>query len=689
MNHKNIVLGLQDIPDINLRETLQLTGMCIADMEITMRYLIRGKRISSTPIHNPIGFRKWLSKGGNTKYTPAQRVWIRQTEQAYRRFLDARDEIKLIASELGRIDFCPEPKVIYRKPLPESEILNPFKPIPNAKRFTIGLEKGVDLLLLNHGLLKKVRFEPEIEPYRNDSMNRYVKYQVGRLHACREDPALFWRIVISLMLRSTSFMVCAFNNKYPQWQRKMRWSVVLSTIQDYIQIVKERRSDLEFYRFYVPKANGKFRPIGAPTRSWKLFLHMLNNFLVIFVSPHQPRNQHGFWPGRGTLTAYRTILSEVISSRDIVEFDLQSFFEKVKLAGIGLRLSELKVPEEIIKWITKINLHGPKLPPETKVDETLARVKNISTAKSLLSYPGAERQIGKRRWSSSLDYGGGLSRWVGYYRLQRHGWATGLSEEEFRALGAGMDGEGVPQGAPTSPLLATLCLHNTLFSPNNPFKTVMYADDGLIHGDNISVSDLMEKKDWATDGIHIHPEKTLQIKKDGIWLRPLKFLGLEFDGKLEKFYASTRTGATLEFDKHDLVEAIKHREQGTLSDEEEKTALDNWENAKIVNKAMASPKGSTWTSPSLSGSWVELAKSSIFGLIQARMYGDAWNERTLLQDFNYTYEEGSWAASYKGMVKADIRNSSSLACYHLASKLHPTWKAKVKFKETVVGQPTG
>jgi hypothetical protein len=45
-------------------------------------------------------------------------------------------------------------------------------------------------------------------------------------------------------------------------------------------------------------------------------------------------------------------------------------------------------------------------------------------------------------------------------------------------------------------------------------------------------------------------------------MKPLKFLGLTYDGKKDKLYAATRKGSTLEFDKEELVEAVAARETG-------------------------------------------------------------------------------------------------------------------------------
>lgn len=42
-----------------------------------------------------------------------------------------------------------------------------------------------------------------------------------------------------------------------------------------------------------------------------------------------PEWQHGFVPGRGTLTAWRVVLKEVVRARYVYEFDLRAFFDTV------------------------------------------------------------------------------------------------------------------------------------------------------------------------------------------------------------------------------------------------------------------------------------------------------------------------------------------------------------------------
>lgn len=65
--------------------------------------------------------------------------------------------------------------------------------------------------------------------------------------------------------------------------------------------------------------------------------------------------------------------------------------------------------------------------------------------------------------------------------------------------------------------------------------------------------------------IEFNKEKSGFVKQDGKWLKPLKFLGLTYDGERDVLHASTRGGATLEFDKHDLVAAVAYRNKSGTS----------------------------------------------------------------------------------------------------------------------------
>jgi hypothetical protein len=114
-------------------------------------------------------------------------------------------------------------------------------------------------------------------------------------------------------------------------------------------------------------------------------------------------------------------------------------------------------------------------------------------------------------------------------------------------------------------------------------------------------------------GIEYNWEKSGWVKKDGKWLKPLKFLGLSYDGEIWK--AETRKGSHLIYDKESLLEAI---EGGYLS-----------------NKYVKVPH-----------QFEKFIQSSLKGFILSRMYTGSWNLEEYFQDFHLDYMKGSWIWKY-------------------------------------------
>lgn len=84
--------------------------------------------------------------------------------------------------------------------------------------------------------------------------------------------------------------------------------------------------------------------------------------------------------------------------------------------------------------------------------------------------------------------------------------------------------------------------------------SISYADDPIFYGDRP-----FEIKFNDERGILEAENKASWIKKDGKWLKPLKFLGLEYNGLENTLKAHTRNGATLEVkgDQAKMLEAIE------------------------------------------------------------------------------------------------------------------------------------
>jgi hypothetical protein len=114
--------------------------------------------------------------------------------------------------------------------------------------------------------------------------------------------------------------------------------------------------------------------------------------------------------------------------------------------------------------------------------------------------------------------------------------------------------KGFPQGGNFSPFLSVVQL--ALLRAQKFALLLMYADDGLFYAmKRIAVQRVVNL--FRDIGIEVNMEKSGWVRENWKWRKPLKFLGLEYDGVEKKLRASTREGATLEFDKHGLVDAAR------------------------------------------------------------------------------------------------------------------------------------
>lgn len=514
----------------------------------------------------------------------------------------------------------------------DKKIWGPFKKLPNVSKFSVEIS-DYDELFQKWGINKRKSPNIKYEPHRNNKLNKYLYHQLKRMTYAT--PMKYWRMGMHLIRRSNIFYVVAMNHVFPHWARDMKLSSVIRLAIVTRRIASKHYAKLEYTRVYIPKESGKLRPLGVPSYPWRIYLHMINQLLVKFLDDRNEihPSQHGFRPGRGTLTAWREVLNKVILARDIFEFDLKQFFDKVNLDAISACLLKKGVPVNLVRQLYYLNCSACRVKPPYLLNEFEHMMKRL-----IMTGVDPDEVINAPRPISYM------------YRVQ-----------------------GVPQGAPTSPLLATLILEGSIIGRKG-LDVVMYADDGVYYGDftdgylngkRHTIPIITPNTGMVNGNIYFNHSKSDWVKRDGQWLKPLKFLGLEYDGVLDKLRAKTRKGSNLYYDKEDLVRAYQEREQ-TFKD----------------------------SSNSILGTkWQDFIDSKLAGFIQNRLYTGAWNLDEFEQDFDLSYQSGTYADyvtekkikyydRYFGLlpVEFNVFNITSYASEWLVKKLKKTKGTRVKIE---------
>jgi len=546
---------------------------------------------------------------------------------------------------LGNRDKTQEPSKLNIKAAVKAEGM-PWKPLPNVRTFQVQVHPFEGLLAL-FGIKKRIKPNLILEPYNNGKYNRFVYMQFKKLEKLRTkldkigQAKEYWDLAWKLM-GSRIYLVMCFRHIFPNWHREMPYWKVMKILKEVDKLVKGRSSQLNYSRVYIPKGD-TYRPLGVPTEAWRVYLHAYTNLFYWYVKPEISPSQHGYQPGKGSLTAWQDIFKRLKTAENIYEFDLKNFFGSLRLGEVQNQLyGRYKFPTSEWKFLKALNLCQPKLGRQQKLDESKVRL-------------------------YSLEQSGQLPKDKKYNLFN----LTSANIDKYNT-------EGVPQGSPLSPILSILMLEHTLMV--NP-HCVMYADDGVIFGkgirctakefreaygllpnqkipDEIKLMLRRVLKDMEDLNIEVNPQKSGMVMKDGKWLKPLKFLGMELYQDGTKIRAKTRNGADAKFSSEEAFLNHLRAKQLQLSG----SGLGS--ETRLDMKTYLEEEYSKYRDNVNRKDWMRLIGGASMGFWVSRLWEPKGGKRE--QDFYFHYVNQSIISKLtKGFIatalgaKATIFNSSS------------------------------
>lgn len=456
--------------------------------------------------------------------------------------------------------------------------------LPDVSEFGIVLGL-VNPLLLAFGLVGRYASEIKLKRYRNRRMNKYLIHVFTQMveHLIAGRTSRFWTLAMLLVKRSTVYMIACSWKIEKNLYRDKSVRYITKLFKEVNNLRRTYSTEMKFHRTYIPKGD-THRPLGVPSLAWRIYLNMLLHPLVI--AHPLPEFQHGFKPGKGTLTAWISMFKDVLPSRNIYEGDLRQCFPSVNLLRLAVTLIKQGMPPNVLGLYHALNMVSPEFKGVILLNENQFLIRDHY--KYLLKQDPSRPAINFDRpiWNVTEEWLRDQILINGEAALGIHGevllnfldsskdqalhydlileglmhifveFKEGTPVSEFVHYADWLKFIGTAQGSPLSPYLAAIALTAVTDKLPKGVKALFYADDFILYGPNLNDITLAICKNLFKEaGFTIHSEKSKWVVKDGsLAQETIKFLGLIYnflDGTLQ---AATRKGSTLLFNKENLLE---------------------------------------------------------------------------------------------------------------------------------------
>jgi len=388
------------------------------------------------------------------------------------------------------------------------------------------------------------------ESRRARKANRYLKRQYKRMARCmntgnRDKYNLIWwtlatksdAFLLAMMIRKLRFAISSYSpEKFLYLQARIR------------RIIRKDWTKPNFVRKFLPEYDSegnlkKYRPLGVPSVEYRVIAGMLEFNLSNWWMRDWAPTQLACRPGLGAFDAWLIILRNIDKWPTVIGYDLAKFFDSIiNYATLNTLYGELD----------RLGGGSYRLKASNLTIGLNDALFIMQHRRPMISLNDRDKEVNRiEKLTEELNWKRDLSRnTLTILSLLRYA-AKNMSRYKSISM------IGLPQGMNTSPVIACRVLQTQtdLYRRN---VVVQYMDDGikLCKTDDVEkeIQELRKSLKTGFTGIDLSGSKTEVIKHKGRWIKPLKFLGCEYDGKT--FRANTRSLGRIEFTAGSGIEEL-------------------------------------------------------------------------------------------------------------------------------------